>query len=852
MNKLTWGKNSKKNNRKQVSLLLVIILLMTLFMPGTYQKVYAADNSAELAVKAVRNNYQLYENGTLVNGAYDAYILTKAGADLSTWTRNGTNFKAEVLSLIDNTIANPSAVNAKEIAGEYLAAKQWGENTRAAALLDIIKSRQLAHNGAIDANPFGNVAAYDLLGRAGEMNAIYTQSAISYLLNLQDSNTKAWTSTWNDFQCSNQGLRALEYLIQYADTATGNDIQTAIDSGLTWIKNLQGADGGFNNGAWDDTLIDTAEVISTLNLLNIDPVNWKKSDSYKSALDYMKDQANILNSDGTLGGVPGINNGSGNLADNTWALDAYLTMGVTIPTDTAIALNVTPQTAEIEKDQTQQFSASLYKFSGDSQDVTGLAQWTTTNAAIAPINNSGLATGGSIGTVRIGAEYGGLTGSSILQVNSAGVSGGDAEEDSITVTVKVTGENKETLFNHTVELSASSQWGQTALGALDATGLDYSDRDGFVTSIEGQENSGVHGWMYKVNGSAPSIGANEKAVSDGDMVTWYYSGSNNYTGDTASTNSDVIAKEDIKTADDQKLSDALAETGKAVLSLIGDPDSKVQVSAANILAISSQNMKFSLSSTDAVVDFPPKALSVTELSDNKSSKLELGISEVAQAEKAQILSGLKGNSGFIEIGGKILSLTVQLVTPKQDGSTETKTIESFGEPVCITIDLSHSNLTDEEIKNLTGVRYEKTSDGSYIPVKLGGSYDKSVKTFKFYTNHFSLYSVLKATALNQLSLTIGQKDININGTSKAIDAAPQIINNRTMVPIRFIAEGLGAKVDWISKSKTVTIKLGEKTVSMVPPIIIDGRTFVPVRYVSETFGAQVLWFPTTKTVQIVR
>lgn len=99
------------------------------------------------------------------------------------------------------------------------------------------------------------------------------------------------------------------------------------------------------------------------------------------------------------------------------------------------------------------------------------------------------------------------------------------------------------------------------------------------------------------------------------------------------------------------------------------------------------------------------------------------------------------------------------------------------------------------------------------------------------------------------------------------DAQPYINkDDRTMVPIRFIAEALGAKVDWdnstqtaiIEKGKKITLKIGEKRA------FVDGqqktfdtkaelkqeRTFVPLRYVSETLGVTVDWDAATFTVII--
>lgn len=83
-------------------------------------------------------------------------------------------------------------------------------------------------------------------------------------------------------------------------------------------------------------------------------------------------------------------------------------------------------------------------------------------------------------------------------------------------------------------------------------------------------------------------------------------------------------------------------------------------------------------------------------------------------------------------------------------------------------------------------------------------------------------------------------------------------NNRTLIPIRFVSEALGANVTWNQEKQEVTIKDNGKTIKLVigsnelsvdgikqkmdtKAIINSGRTFVPVRFVSEALGAIVAW-----------
>ncbi len=54
-------------------------------------------------------------------------------------------------------------------------------------------------------------------------------------------------------------------------------------------------------------------------------------------------------------------------------------------------------------------------------------------------------------------------------------------------------------------------------------------------------------------------------------------------------------------------------------------------------------------------------------------------------------------------------------------------------------------------------------------------------------------------------MTLNEKSITVNGSSKSIDVAPTVINARTMVPIRFAAENLGCDVDWINSTRQIVI-----------------------------------------------
>lgn len=107
----------------------------------------------------------------------------------------------------------------------------------------------------------------------------------------------------------------------------------------------------------------------------------------------------------------------------------------------------------------------------------------------------------------------------------------------------------------------------------------------------------------------------------------------------------------------------------------------------------------------------------------------------------------------------------------------------------------------------------------------------------------------------------------LNGQNLVFDQPPVLLNDRTLVPLRVIFEALGAQVEWEEATQTVTavkgsdtivlqinstqMKAGDKTVTLdVPAQLINDRTLVPVRAVSEAFGCSVDWDDASQTVII--
>ena len=127
---------------------------------------------------------------------------------------------------------------------------------------------------------------------------------------------------------------------------------------------------------------------------------------------------------------------------------------------------------------------------------------------------------------------------------------------------------------------------------------------------------------------------------------------------------------------------------------------------------------------------------------------------------------------------------------------------------------------------------------------------------------------------NTIVLTIDEHDALVYGTTKTNDVAPKLVNDRTMLPARFVAENLGATVEWDGEKQLVTItgknekqedvtilitigsdyaKVNGEDVKLDSPAFVENdRTYTPIRFISENLGATVEWNETEQTVTIQR
>lgn len=113
----------------------------------------------------------------------------------------------------------------------------------------------------------------------------------------------------------------------------------------------------------------------------------------------------------------------------------------------------------------------------------------------------------------------------------------------------------------------------------------------------------------------------------------------------------------------------------------------------------------------------------------------------------------------------------------------------------------------------------------------------------------------------KMTINGAEQNIDAEGTT------PVVVNDRTLLPVRAFVEGIGGSVNWDGNSQTATLKYNSDEIRLiinsttaylnneahtldVTPVIINDRTMLPIRFIAESFGFTVEWDGITQTVLI--
>ncbi|MEQ8201501.1 MAG: stalk domain-containing protein [Syntrophomonadaceae bacterium] len=166
-----------------------------------------------------------------------------------------------------------------------------------------------------------------------------------------------------------------------------------------------------------------------------------------------------------------------------------------------------------------------------------------------------------------------------------------------------------------------------------------------------------------------------------------------------------------------------------------------------------------------------------------------------------------------------------------------------------------------------GADGESYTDSAVTP---GNTYDYRVRAYNSFGN--SAYTNPLAVTIPQSGTTpgtilvykINQPTYTWNGIPQAMDVAPMIRESRTLLPIRYVADPLGAQTMWNSLERKVTIMTAAKTIELwvdnntaringvavlidpanpnvMPVVIPPGRTMMPLSFIANNLDCDVVW-----------
>lgn len=174
-----------------------------------------------------------------------------------------------------------------------------------------------------------------------------------------------------------------------------------------------------------------------------------------------------------------------------------------------------------------------------------------------------------------------------------------------------------------------------------------------------------------------------------------------------------------------------------------------------------------------------------------------------------------------------------------------------------TLDLSKKSFINQNI-TLIGDK------SLIIQIDSGHDINEYNEKNNIYEKKFHIFKLSSMVLKIWINSTIGY----VNDKKIELETPPIIINKRTMVPLRFIVENFDGKIFWNSIDSSIKIVFPEKEILMwinnstayingdkyildAPPVIINGRTLVPIRFVAEALGSYVFWNPLDSGVTII-
>jgi len=165
-------------------------------------------------------------------------------------------------------------------------------------------------------------------------------------------------------------------------------------------------------------------------------------------------------------------------------------------------------------------------------------------------------------------------------------------------------------------------------------------------------------------------------------------------------------------------------------------------------------------------------------------------------------------------------------------------------------------LTEETLEEVQGGAAPDGFDPNAAQIHRDGVFESEAEIEAYIPTELTIEEIKQMFGA---SIELDDIQIYINGIGVYFpDAKPQLIADRTLIPVRIVAEQLGAVVDWDEATQKVTITKGELSIVLfvnnqtvyvngapqmldVPAMVISDRTMVPFRFIFETFNMDVDW-----------
>jgi exopolysaccharide biosynthesis protein len=122
-------------------------------------------------------------------------------------------------------------------------------------------------------------------------------------------------------------------------------------------------------------------------------------------------------------------------------------------------------------------------------------------------------------------------------------------------------------------------------------------------------------------------------------------------------------------------------------------------------------------------------------------------------------------------------------------------------------------------------------------------------------------------SMNSVALKLNEKKVSINQKPYLLEQAPILIHEKTMIPIRFIAQASGGELKWYEEDRKISVRTESKFIELwidqlvinvngkkidleVAPQIVNQQTMVPLRQIAESLGWELKWNDKNHTIQL--